>query len=34
MPTAVVIDLADERYDITDNDGDLLPVDSMIIPFS
>jgi hypothetical protein len=34
VPTAFVIDLTDERYDITDNDGDLLPVDCIIIPFS
>ncbi|KAJ7920260.1 hypothetical protein B0H13DRAFT_2268255 [Mycena leptocephala] len=34
VPTALVIDLADERYDITDNDGELLPVDCIIIPFS
>ncbi|KAJ7870357.1 hypothetical protein B0H13DRAFT_2669858 [Mycena leptocephala] len=34
VPTAFVIDLPDERYDITDNDGDLLPVDCIIIPFS
>ncbi|KAJ7846791.1 hypothetical protein B0H13DRAFT_2675471 [Mycena leptocephala] len=30
VPTAFVIDLTDERYDITDNDGDLLPVDCMV----
>ncbi|KAJ7920928.1 hypothetical protein B0H13DRAFT_2318980 [Mycena leptocephala] len=30
VPTAFVIDLADERYDIADKDGDLLPVDCII----
>ncbi|KAJ7798515.1 hypothetical protein B0H13DRAFT_1933630 [Mycena leptocephala] len=30
VPTAFVIDLADERYNITDKDGDLLPVDCII----
>ncbi|KAJ7912742.1 hypothetical protein B0H13DRAFT_2659938 [Mycena leptocephala] len=30
VPTAFVIDLADERYNITDKDRDLLPVDCII----
>jgi hypothetical protein len=34
VPTAFATDLADERYDITDNDGDLLPVYSLLVVIS